>query len=133
MINKEIISYSEYSDLLDELVDKIKSSLLFKEIKFIYTFMRGGLPIAVHLSHFLGKPVYTDETKIDFLNARNNSVLVVDDISDTGKTLDGLHILYPTATLFYKPGSKVKPTFYVRETTNWIVFPFEMVDEKPNR
>jgi hypoxanthine phosphoribosyltransferase len=30
-----------------------------------------------------------------------------------------------TAVLFYKPKSKIKPDYYVEETTDWIVFPWE--------
>ena len=130
---KEQITYSEYSILLDELVEKIKNGLDLSKIKFIYTFMRGGLPIGVHLSHFLNLPVYTNESNIDFTTISYKTVLVVDDIADTGDTLFGFSRLWPTATLFYKTRSIVKPTFYVKETTNWIVFPWEKDDEVMNR
>lgn len=130
---KEYITYSKYSILMNELVNQIKSKIYLSNMKMIYTFIRGGLPIAVHLSHFLNIPVYTDEIKFDFTTYYCNEILVVDDIADTGKTLDGFHMVFPTATLFYKPRSKVKPTCYVIETVNWLVFPWESSDEKPNR
>jgi len=62
-----------------------------------------------------------------------NDILVVDDLVDTGKTIKGL--LQDTAVIFYKPRSIVKPTFYVTEVPNdeWIVFPWEHLDEMPNR
>jgi hypoxanthine phosphoribosyltransferase len=131
--NREIVGYQYYTILMDELVDKLKKYPALKDIKFIYTFMRGGLPIAVHLSHHLGTKVLTDESNIDFSTIKSREVLIVDDIADTGATLDGFQHLFPTATLYYKPWSKVEPTFYVRKTKNWIVFPWEMLDEKPNR
>jgi len=130
---KEKISYSEYYYLIDALTNKINNNLDLTKIKFIYTFMRGGLPIAVHLSHFLNIEMFTDESNIDFYSQSCGEVLVVDDIADTGKTLDGFQKIFPTATLFYKPRSIVTPTFYIKETTNWIVFPWEKFDEVPNR
>jgi hypoxanthine phosphoribosyltransferase len=60
-------------------------------------------------------------------------VLVVDDIADTGKTLR-LAIAHlkeqgakqtKTATLYYKPCSLLVPDFYERQTSNWVVFPWE--------
>lgn len=133
MTKKEIISYDYYNELINLLLCKIQHYPKLKDIEFIYTFMRGGLPIAVHLSHHLGIPVYTDERGIDLTKIKAGSMLVVDDVADTGKTLEGFQFLFPTATLHYKPWSIVKPTFYVLETTNWIVYPWENPDEIPNR
>lgn len=130
---KIVISYSHYNSLLNKLVDMIKNSNVLNNVEFIYSYMRGGLPIAVHLSHNLDKPVYTNEKAIDFTTISTGSVLIVDDIADTGVTLDGKQFLFPIATLFYKPRSIVKPTFYVEETSDWIVFPWETIDEIPNR
>jgi len=132
-MDKTIISYSDYSILIDELVEKIKDGLDLSKIEMIYTFIRGGLPIAVHLSHVLNIKMFSDESDVYFPGYYSDTILVVDDIADTGKTLNGYHTLFPTATLFYKPRSVIKPTFYVRETTKWIVFPWELVDEEPNR
>lgn len=73
-------------------------------------------------------PVHTEDYK------HFNSILVVDDIADTGDTLEFVTELLkkdlPTATiktavLFYKLKSKVKPDYYVEETADWIVFPWE--------
>jgi hypothetical protein len=60
-------------------------------------------------------------------------VLIVDDIVDTGKSLR-LAIEHlkqqgatqtKTATLYYKPCSDLVPDFYERQTSNWVVFPWE--------
>jgi hypoxanthine phosphoribosyltransferase len=73
-------------------------------------------------------PVHTEDYK-DF-----KSILVVDDIADTGDTLKFVTELLKkdltsgtikTAVLFYKLKSKVKPDYYVEETEDWIVFPWE--------
>ncbi len=63
-----------------------------------------------------------------------NTILIIDDIADSGETLDFVITLIKealpnatikTAVLFYKPKSKIKPDYYVEETTDWIVFPWE--------
>ena len=62
------------------------------------------------------------------------SVLLIDDIADSGETIHFVHGLLEqclrnaaikTAVLFYKKKSKIKPDYYVEETTDWIVFPWE--------
>jgi uncharacterized protein len=64
-------------------------------------------------------------------------VLVVDDIFDSGKTVDKVRsLLAPKttnvriATLYYKPGAAVVPLvpdYYMRSTDRWVVFPHELV------
>jgi uncharacterized protein len=60
-------------------------------------------------------------------------VLLVDDIADSGKTLQ-FAIKYireqgatevKTVAVYYKPCSLVKPDFYEKETDCWVVFPWE--------
>ncbi|MEM2123052.1 MAG: phosphoribosyltransferase [Candidatus Bathyarchaeia archaeon] len=60
-------------------------------------------------------------------------VLVVDDVSDTGRSLltvyehinkEGAESV-KTATLHYKPHSIFKPDFYIDETSAWIIYPHE--------
>ncbi len=59
------------------------------------------------------------------------TVLIVDDIVDSGDTLvevlDVLNKKYPnitfiTASLFYKKTAKITPTWYVKEPRGWIEF-----------
>lgn len=75
-------------------------------------------------------PVHTEE----FEHFR--SILVIDDIADSGKTLDYVMTLLKknlptqtikTATLFYKKRSVIKPDYYAEETEDWIVFPWEQI------
>ena len=82
---------------------------------------RGGYIIAVYLSH------YFDLTWMDFENFRKfqkysnkESVLIVDDIADTGNTLKGFN-KFDCATLYYKPRSIVRPTYYIEEFKNSII------------
>jgi len=61
------------------------------------------------------------------------NVLLVDDIADTGKSLQLAKTLLEqqgaveikTFTLYYKPQSIIKPDFYGKETSSWVVFPWE--------
>ena len=64
---------------------------------------------------------------------KGKKVLVVDDVSDTGKSLivakdyianKGASEI-KVATLHYKPHSKFKPDYYIRTTDAWIVYPWE--------
>jgi hypoxanthine phosphoribosyltransferase len=62
------------------------------------------------------------------------SILICDDIADSGRTLEFLAdkiSTYPqikrftTVTLYYKAHSVFIPDFYVIETNKWVVFPWE--------
>lgn len=128
MDEKLFLSYNDYYGLLVLLLEKIESSSLRKNFKYIHGIPRGGLPIAIHLSHHLG---------LEFVENMSRPIheytLVVDDIADTGITLEKYPLVAATATLFYKKRSSVKPTFYILETNKWVVFPWEKTDEEPNR
>jgi len=61
-------------------------------------------------------------------------ILLFDDVADTGESLlfvkDYLHSMgiedITTATIFYKSHSKIKPDFYTKQTSDWIIFPYEV-------
>jgi len=64
------------------------------------------------------------------------SVLVVDDVADTGRTMQ-LVIDYlsnykvksiKTLTIYVKPWSTFIPDYYFAQTTKWIVFPWEICE-----
>jgi len=65
---------------------------------------------------------------------KGKKVLVVDEVSDWGKslTLVAAHVMergareVKTATLYYKPWSALKPDYYGVKTRRWIVFPWEI-------
>jgi hypoxanthine phosphoribosyltransferase len=71
---------------------------------------------------------------------RGETVLIFDEVAETGITLEiaKSHVKkkrakkISTATLCYKPYSKVKPDFYAFQTSAWVIFPHEIretVDE----
>lgn len=86
----------------------------------IFGLARGGLPLAVALSHAMGLPLLAAPTK---------QSLVVDDIADTGFTLEGYQKRgFIVATILYKRHTScVIPNIYYRaiESSDWIVFPWE--------
>ncbi len=115
-----------FHELVLELVNRIPSD----KYQYVYGIPRGGLVVAVYLSHRLKLPCLTK------LLGPVGSTLVVDDIADTGKTLKEYKELgFDTATIYYKPRSIIKPTYFVKEIkdTDWIVYPYEDPKEIPNR
>lgn len=70
-----------------------------------------------------------------------SQILLVDDIFDTGKTMEAVkNIIAPVstnikiATLFYKPTHSLvnfTPDFYLKTIDKWLVFPHEIVDLTP--
>jgi len=139
VIDRLNISYGEYGLLMDELAGRLTGTFAA-----VYGPPRGGLPLAVHLSHQLGIPLaVTTQELFDILDgASSPRALIVDDIADTGRSLTEMielfkHIAVPltTAVLFRKPRSVVNPDIWLREAANacWVVFPWESPDEAPNR
>lgn len=119
---KYILDWEKINQIVENLATQISKSTL--PIGSISGIPRGGLIPAVLLSHKLGLP-YT--TRI------LPNTLIVDDIADTGETLDRTIAVY-SATLIFKPHtSKIKPTFYgdKHEGNEWIIFPWEKEDSKP--
>ncbi|KXA90931.1 xanthine phosphoribosyltransferase [candidate division MSBL1 archaeon SCGC-AAA259D18] len=110
---------------------------------------RGGLIPAVRLSHLLNDLLMrvihvryyenVDETKEkpeifwSDVGKMKGKVLMVDDVADTGNTLevvmdhlkDRIEGELKICTIAYKPTSKIEPDYYVYETEKWIVFPWE--------
>lgn len=95
----------------------------------VYGLPRGGLVLAVMLSHRLNIPL---------LLAPAKGCLIVDDICDSGESL--LHYRknssgeenndYTIITMFYKENSLgITPDHWMRKKhDNWIVFPWEKED-----
>lgn len=67
------------------------------------------------------------------VKVKSKRVLVVDDVSDTGRSLRLVkdHLLekgvksLKIATLYHKPWSVTLPDFYEKTTRDWIIFPWE--------
>jgi len=77
-----------------------------------------------------GEPIITQPISV---SVQGKKVLVVDDVADTGKSLRlvKLHLLEQgateakIATIYYKPWSVIVPDYYEKESSRWIIFPWE--------
>jgi hypoxanthine phosphoribosyltransferase len=145
---KQWIKYFVTPQELHEDILNLAAKIPQNKYKYIFAFPRGGLIIGVYLSHYL---LYDEkETKLLdnneflekyqlYLQTKNqdiiNDILIVDDLVDTGETLNKLSNNFDIAVVHYKPRSIVKPTYYIREIPNdmWIVYPYERIEEEPNR
>tara|TARA_Y100001968_G_scaffold288201_1_gene290242 strand:- start:150 stop:536 length:387 start_codon:yes stop_codon:yes gene_type:complete len=109
----------------EECVFSISKKCKHKSFKGVYGFPRGGLFLAVALSHSLGLPLIDEP--------RNNS-LIVDDIYETGYTLEKIRHLKGSEAYVWI--SKKKPTWWNAykfiQKKEWIVFPWENLSTAEN-
>lgn len=116
-MNYTFLRWDDFDTMIIELAEKIEQS--GEKFSGIYGIPRNGLIIAVCLSHKLGQlPLVTYPTL---------DTLVVDDISDTGKTLASMRNR-KIATLYNTTWTTVKPNWFVEYKDNeddWIIFPWE--------
>jgi len=134
-INDKKIKYTwqEFDIDIEKLIIKLKE----RKISYIYPIMRGGMVIAVKLSNKLKIPIITNleegkqKLKHDWNNDKNEwkEILVVDDISDSGKTFLNITEIqfFTTLTLFLKEGTQFIPNIYINkcEQNEWIEFCWE--------
>ena len=119
--NKIYLSWDDVDDLVNELCEKIPSNLPL--IDSVHGIPRGGLIPAVLISHKLGLP---------YVNAVGPNTLVVDDICDSGYTLDTGPGVY-TAVLHYKPHTSCFiPQLWAKlhEGDEWVIYPWETKDSE---
>lgn len=130
-----------------KLSQKIEKAQI--QYDLIVAIARGGITIAHILSDFLKLPITTftissykdlkqhknPEISLKIADRLDNKhILLVDDVSDTGKTfirgveylkeLGAKHI--STASVYIKPWTKHLPHFYVKKVEDWIVFPYDV-------
>jgi hypoxanthine phosphoribosyltransferase len=112
-----MISYFTW-DEFDKSVEQIANRCKFLEFSGIYGIPRGGLCLAVALSHKL---------KINLISEPIKNSLIVDDVYETGVTLNAFKNI--EGAMFYVLISKKKPTWWhsvhISEKNEWIVFPWE--------
>ena len=102
----------------DKSVEYIANKCKFLEFSGIYGVPRGGLCLAVALSHKL---------KINLISEPKKNSLIVDDIYETGNTLNTFKEI--EGAMFFVLFSKIKPTWWntviISEKSEWIIFPWE--------
>jgi len=112
-----MVKYFSWSEF-DKSVEYIANKCKFLEISGIYGIPRGGLCLAVALSHKL---------KVNLISQPIKNSLIVDDIYETGITLKTFKNI--EGAMFFVLFSKVRPTWWnsvnISEKSEWIVFPWE--------
>ena len=137
-----ILSLADFNALCKQLAKKVSVEQFDK----IIAIANGGIPVAEEVNKYLKLPLssiyisfYDGKQKRDkpfiegFVTSQyNEKLLIIDDLVDTGDTADYLtkqlkerSIKHLFACLYQKPHAKIKADFYVKETTDWIVFPRE--------
>ena len=111
---KNYFTWSEFDKSVEQIASKCN------DLKFsgIYGVPRGGLCLAVALSHKL---------KINLISKPIKNSLIVDDVYETGITLNNFKDI--EGAMFFVLFSKIKPTWwnsvFISEKSEWIVFPWE--------
>jgi len=105
-------------DEFDKSVEQIANKCKFFNFSGIYGVPRGGLCLAVALSHKL---------KIKLISEPIKNSLIVDDVYETGITLTTLKDI--EGATFFVLFSKIQPkwwhTVFISKKNQWIVFPWE--------
>lgn len=118
-INKYRYSWQDFAADAELLAQKVRG----RNHTGIFGIPRGGIVLAVVLSYRLGIPLVLRLENI------TENTLIVDDICDTGVTLEKLKkdlgFLPAVATIFYHKDAIIKPDICLKEKTQWIVFPWE--------
>lgn len=124
-----MLKYRKYTwQQFDKDAQRIAAMIRRKKLSFdgVWAPPRGGLPLAVVLSHALGMP---------FLKKpKSKKTLIVDDVADTGKTLKRFANTNVIATIFYHPESAFVPHIWIRKKgSGWILFPWEKSNSKAKK
>jgi len=123
-------TFYNWEDIEGRVLD-LCQRLKHESFEAVYGVPRGGLIVAVLVSHKLGIPLITD-----LRDMYGKKFLIVDDIADTGVTLERYKKLEVCnsatfATLDYHKQSIVIPDYWISEKGNkWIVYPWESQDSK---
>jgi hypoxanthine phosphoribosyltransferase len=147
-IDYEVPTWNQIYDMLLSQAQKIQTQNFKQDI--IVGIARGGIIPARILTDLLETPeigfiqieFYTDinQTRQEptlkqtlTTQITGKKALLVDDIADTGESLklakthlqqQGVNEI-KTATLYQKPQSTTTPDFYEKQTTSWVVFPWD--------
>jgi len=120
MTKKNNYTWEEYLHGAEDLVKQIINS--GKKYSGVFGIPRGGLILAKDLAVALEIPF------MPYIDARDKTVLVADDICDSGTTLGKFNKKHDTAVLFQSTTSSVKATYSthnIEPNHGWVIFPWE--------
>ena len=125
-MTKKFLNWRDVEEGVERLALNIEKSGL--EFSGVYGLPRGGLIPAVMLSHRLSIPFLGEDTD------DSGNILIVDDICDSGETLDVYREFenIQTVTLHYKTTAIYEPNFWwkIASQGDWIVYPWERRDSE---
>lgn len=139
------VSWQQYEKDCLRLAKKLEGIQIDK----IIAISRGGLVVARILSDLLAKPIshITIEayknlkqkksvtiTEVPSTNFNNQSILIVDEIADSGRTLQRALSYFKnfqvnkitTLALYIKSKTKPLPDFWAKKIDAWVIFPYEV-------
>lgn len=150
-VKRLIISYNEYGILVSQLCEKIEND--FKKPDTVIGIKRGGLAIALHLSHYFNCNLEVlDLNNLEsfesyIINQQNKIFYIVDDICDSGETFNKvLKTIYTSKNWDYsnkircfaihkKNRSDFGLDYYLKliEDDIWVSYPWEKTNEEINK
>ena len=140
-MKKTYYPYQEFKQDLKTLTQKIDQTF-----DTLIPISRGGLSMGQMLGEYydirevyaINTIGYEDTKKLDEVKvfhvpdlSKAKKVLIVDDIVDSGDTLVEVlktlknqypHVIFWTASIFYKPTAVIEPTWWVKKPQGWIEF-----------
>ncbi len=150
--HKQYISWNEYYSLIKNLAEQLKPEIEAGNINQILCLARGGTIIGDALGRIFNLPIsimFTSSYNLDNqrseliigdsiakqYNILRDKVLIVDDLVDSGTTLEKIKDHFYeltgnkayTAVIWKKTTCSLEPDYYVTTMlpTDWIVQPFE--------
>lgn len=142
------VTWADFEGMIDELCSKIPQG----KYSAILALACGGLVPAYYIAKKLNINVVETVCMKSYDEKRKQSsrvvkhehprisknfnlpirdLLCVDDIVDSGKTIQMLRETMPNlhvATLFKKTGCPITPSYFVQETDQWVVLPWERAE-----
>jgi len=148
-MSKVYYSWSDVNSMMSDIIQQMATQMLKPHV--VLGPGRGGFPIGVMMSHYFDIPFHGFEwqtrdgavqnsNQLQQLLSKYNGkrIIVIDDINDTGTTLQGIHNVVEKAgaadnvkyvTLLEKMSSDFSTQICAKEIDaedkRWIVFPYE--------
>lgn len=110
-----VLSWLEFDQAVQRLAERWSAA----PFAGVYGVPRGGLCLAVALSHALERPLLAEPQP---------DALIVDDVYETGRTLEALHARFPTARCVVwvsKRPVQWWDAVVVTDSSEWLLFPWE--------
>lgn len=111
-MKKRLLTWAEFDQAVDVIAEAVRG-----RVGSVFGVPRGGLPLAVALSHRLGVPL---DYELD------SRTLVVDDVVETGLTMRRFEKHDPSLFWAWVNKSEFEANAVIRDQhIGWIVFPWE--------